>query len=150
MQSLPFLKHFSHSEIPSVLLWNWCLVHFSGNKEPYVLRKLEFFHGRVWATCHVPEELRSWSASTTMTLGFPTSFDYFSVFRQDIYNLFDPLFNIFSVERMNLSIYFQRRFEAMNPRKYFFRTLADLLPEYMIRKSGGTQDPPKYADYKFA
>lgn len=38
----------------------------------------------------------------------------------------------------------------MNPRKYFFRTLADLLPEYMIRKSGGTQDPPKYADYKFA
>lgn len=85
-----------------------------------------------------------------MTLGFPTPFDYFSVFRQDIYNLFDPLFNIFSVERMNLSIYFQRRFEAMNPRKYFFRTLADLLPEYMIRKSGGTQDPPKYADYKFA
>lgn len=48
------------------LFWKSCLWYFCGNEETVVLSKMEIFLGRHWVACLFPENLVSWSASTTL------------------------------------------------------------------------------------
>lgn len=117
VQSFPFLKHLSIPKIPSLLLWNWCLGHFSGNEET-VLSETEFFHGRGWVACRVPEEPISWSAGTTLPHIILPLLNYYTKCLWSLWSFFFFL-HVFPVERINLGMCFQRRFGAVNPWKCF-------------------------------